>query len=190
MAEGNVQPLYLIVLDPSLNRTGWAVFSIAAKPKLINYGYIDNNHFETERIGNKVIHLEMAIQTLKFAYFPAVVIKEAWVPPQGSPKYGIPKTTADTAYKLATIHGTAAKVFNQHDIAEINNKTFKKGFTGNGNAEKEEVERWVQMYRTRVWSPTRPLVIRTDDESDAIGLGIYWLILNGKLKKLEEEKKK
>lgn len=182
------QPYYLIVIDPSLNSTGWSVFSIAAKPKLINYGYVDNNHFETEKYGNKLIHLEMALQTIKFAYQPAMVVKEAFVPPNNS-KFGVSKTAAETAYKLSGIHGTVEKVFNQHKIAEIHNKTFKKGFTGNGNAEKEEVEEWVQKYRTRIWSPTRPLIIRRDDESDAIGIGIYWLTLNERLKKLEEAKK-
>lgn len=177
------KPYYLIVIDPSLNRSGWAVFHLNPKPKLINYGYIDNNHFDTDKAGNKLIHLEMQLQTLKFAYHPAIVLKESWVPPNNS-KFGISKTAAITAYLLAAVHGTIQKVFNQHNVAEINNKTFKKGFTGNGNAEKAEVEEWVQKYRTRIWSPTRPLPIRTDDESDAIGIGIYWLILNEKMKKL------
>lgn len=184
MSETNNQPLYLIIIDPSLNRSGWAVFDITAKPKLINYGYIDNNHFDTDRIGNKLIHLEMSLQTIKFAYNPAIVVKESWVPPGGHGKFGISHTAADTAYKLAAIHGTVGKVFNQHNVAEINNKTFKKGFTGNGNAEKEDVEAEVQKYRTRIWSPKRPLPIRTDDESDSIGLGIYWLILNERIKRL------
>jgi Holliday junction resolvasome RuvABC endonuclease subunit len=189
LGEQTIQPLYLIVIDPSLNSTGWAVFSIAAKPKLINYGYIDNNHYDTDKLGNKMIHLEMALQTIKFAYQPAYIVKEDWVPPNGSGKFGISKTTADTAYKLAAIHGTVEKVFSTHNIAGMNNKTFKKGFTGNGNAEKDEVAEWVQKYRTRIWSPTRPLVIRRDDESDAIGIGIYWLILNERIKKLEVDKK-
>jgi Holliday junction resolvasome RuvABC endonuclease subunit len=188
LGEQTIQPLYLIVIDPSLNSTGWAVFSIAAKPKLINYGYIDNNHYDTDRLGNKLIHLEMGLQTIKFAYQPAYIVKEAWVPPNNG-KFGINKTAADTAYKLAAIHGTVEKVFSTHKIAEINNKTFKKGLTGNGAAEKEDVMEWVQKYRTRIWSPTRPLIIRRDDESDAIGIGIYWLILNERIKKLDAEKK-
>lgn len=183
MAESNDQPLYLIVIDPSLNRSGWAVFNITAKPKLINYGYIDNNHFDTDRIGNKLIHLEMSLQTIKFAYNPAIVVKEAWVPPNN--RFGVSHTAADTAYKLAAIHGTVGKVFNQHNVAEFNNKTFKKGFTGNGNAEKEDVEAEVQKYRTRIWNQKRPLPIRTDDESDAIGIGIYWLILNERIKRVD-----
>lgn len=181
--EQAASPLYLIVLDPSLNRSGWAVFNITAKPKLINYGYIDNNHFESERAGNKLIHLEMQLQTLKFAYHPAIVIKESWVPPNNG-KFGVSATAAITAYLLAAVHGTIAKIFNQHKIIEYNNKTFKKGFTGNGNAEKDEVAECVQKYRTRIWSPTRPLPIRTDDESDAIGIGIYWLLLNEKIKRV------
>lgn len=186
MAESNNQPLYLIILDPSLNRSGWAVFNITAKPKLINYGYIDNNHFEIDRIGNKLIHLEMALQTIKFAYSPAIVVKEAWVPPNSRSKFGVSHTAADTAYKLAAIHGTVGKVFNQHNVAEINNRTFKKGFAGHGDADKDRVEEYVQKYRTRIWSPTRPLIIRVDDESDAIGIGIYWLILNEKLKRVDK----
>lgn len=185
MSETNNQPLYLIVIDPSLNRSGWAVFDITDKPKLKNYGYVDNNHYDTDRLGNKLIHLEMSLQTIKFAYQPAIVVKEAWVPPGGHGKFGVSHTAADTAYKLAAIHGTVGKVFNQHNVAELNNKTFKKGFTGNGNAEKEDVEAEVQKYRTRIWNQKRPLPIRTDDESDAIGIGIYWLIINGRIKRLD-----
>lgn len=176
-------PLYLIVIDPSLNLSGWAVFDITAKPKLINYGYIDNHHFPSDQIGNKLIHIEMVMQTLKFAYSPAIVVKEEWVGQSG--RYGMRKTAAYTAYSLAGVHNTIAKVFNNHRIFDINNKTFKKGFTGDGNAEKKKVEEYVQKYRTRIWSTRKPLPIRTDDEADAIGLGIYWLILNERVKRVD-----
>jgi len=182
--EQQNSPLYLIVVDPSLNRSGWAVFDITEKPKLINYGYIPNTHFPTEKSGNKLIHIEMVMQTLKFAYYPAIVIKEEWVG-INSTKFGVNKTAAITAYTLAGVHNTIVKVFNQHKIEEINNKAFKKSFTGDGNAEKDKVEEFVQKYRTRIWSPRRPLPIRTDDESDAIGIGIHWLIKNGKLKRVD-----
>lgn len=184
MSGDNVSPLYLIVVDPSLNRTGWAVFDIAAKPKLINYGYIPNTHFPTEKSGNKLIHIEMVMQTLKFAYFPAIIIKEEWVAMQSN-KFGISQTAVITAYMLAGVHNTITKVFNQHKVEEINNKRFKKAFTGDGNADKDKVEEFVQKYRTRIWNQKRPLPIRTDDESDAIGIGIYWLIENGKLKRVD-----
>lgn len=182
--EQQPSPLYLIILDPSLNRSGWAVFDITGKPKLFNYGYIDNNHFPTERSGNKLIHLEMTLQTIKFAYSPCIVLKESWVPPNNG-KYGVSTTAAQTAYLLAAVHGTCAKVFNQHKIIEENNKTFKREFTGNGNAEKEDVAEYVQKYRTRIWSRNKPLLFRSDDESDAIGLGINWLIKNERIKRVE-----
>lgn len=183
--EQQSSPLYLIVIDPSLNRSGWAVFDITPdiRPKLLNYGYIPNTHFPSEKSGNKLIHIEMTLQTLKFAYYPAIVIKEEWVSPNS--KYGVNKTAAMTAYLMAGVHNTVSKVYNQLKVEEVNNKRFKKEFTGNGNAEKEDVEEWVQKYRTRIWSPTRPLIIRTDDESDAIGIGINWLINKGRLKKLD-----
>lgn len=176
--------LYLIVLDPSLNRSGWAVFDISDKPKLINYGYIENNHYPSEQEGNKLIHFEMQLQTIKFAYSPAIVVKEALVPPQRS-KFGISNAAFETHYKLAAVHGTIAKVFNQHKVSEINNKTFKKEFAGHGDAEKEQVAEAVQKYRTRIWSRQKPLSIRTDDESDAIGIGIYWLVKNEKIKRVD-----
>ena len=185
MNEKQTPPLYLIVVDPSLNRTGWAVFDITPdqNPKLKNYGYIDNNHFQSGKTGNKLIHIEMVMQTLKFAYYPAIVIKEEWVG-QNKNKFGNTNTAAITAYLLAGVHNTIVKVFNQHQIEDINNKQFKKSFTGNGNAEKSEVEAEVQKYRSRIWHRNNPLIIRTDDESDSIGIGIDWLIKKERIKKI------
>lgn len=189
MSEQVQSPLYLIIIDPSLNRSGWAVFDISAAPRLIDYGYVTNNHFPTDKTGNKLIHLEMVLQTLKFAYYPQIVIKEEWVPPSGHKEFGVSKVASQTAYLLAMTHGAVKKVFNNHIVDDINNKEFKKFFTGDGSADKDKVAEFVQLYRTKIWHRTRPLTIRTDDESDAIGIGIYWLLKNGRIKRIEVKKK-
>lgn len=177
-------PLYLIVFDPSLNRSGYSVFDITEKPKLIDYGYIQNKHFPSDKTGNKLIHIEMVAQTLKYAYYPHIVIKEEWVGPTSN-RFGVSNAAAQTLYLLAGVHNTLTKVFNQQIIENVNNKRFKKQFTGDGNADKDKVAEYVQKYRTRIWSPKRPLIIRVDDESDAIGIGINWLINNQKLKRVD-----
>lgn len=186
MSEQQNTPLYLIIVDPSLNCSGWAIFDITATPKLLNYGHIPNHHFPTDKEGNKLIHIEMTLQTLKFAYYPAIVIKEEWVPPNSKSKYGVNKVAAHTAFLLAGVQNVVSKVFNNHKVENINNKEFKKFFTGDGDASKDKVAEFVQKYRTKIWSRNLPLHFRTDDESDSIGIGIYWLLKNEKIKRVDK----
>lgn len=162
---------YLIVIDPSPNCSGYAVFDVDNKPKLITYGHIHNRHFETKEFGKKLIHIEMMLNTLRQNFYPHVIVKEEHVNSPG------------TGYKTAMPHGIIEKLFTYTPIHEINNSTFKFEFVGHGKASKTEVEEEVMKYKTRIWG-RKPLLFRTDDESDAVAIGVYWLITNGFLQKL------
>ncbi|AGY48351.1 RuvC Holliday junction resolvase [Bacillus phage Slash] len=165
--------MFLICLDPSLNSYGYAIFDIRNKPKLLNYGHINNNHFETKDEGKKLIHLEMFLSTLRQNYFPHKVVKEEWVNQAGL-----------SGYKLALVHGITNKVFAFSEVEELNNKSFKKDFTGNGSASKEDVENEVKKYSKRIWHKNKELNFLTDDASDSVGIGIHWLVQNDYLPKL------
>jgi Holliday junction resolvasome RuvABC endonuclease subunit len=163
---------YLIVIDPSPNCTGWAVFDLKDKPKLLTYGHVYNRHYEVAEFGKKLAHIEAVLNVLKFNFYPHNVIKEEWVNSPGS------------GYKTAMPHGLVEKVFSHiMPIQEYNNTNFKREFTGNGRAKKDEVEAEVLKYKTKIWG-RKPLVFATDDESDSVGIGIHWLVQNDYLPKL------
>lgn len=178
------QRWYLIVIDPSLNQSGYAVFMIDSKhkkPVLLTFGSINNAHFETKEIGKKLANIEMELTRLRNAYYPFVAIKEELVLKKDEHNkfdYSVPI--------LARVHGIIEKVFIGHEVEDINNKVFKYEFTNYGDSSKVKVEDACMPYEDSVTmkSYKSPLFkFKTDDESDAVGIGLYWLIKNGYLKK-------
>lgn len=152
--------MILLALDLSLNCSGYAVFDTSKrkkKDKLIHYGHIPNRHLTPNMTGRKLLHLEMFLMTLKAAFSPEIIVKEELS--------GKGKT--DTA-QLAKTHGICEKVFLGYEIHDINNMNFKKDFAGKGNATKNEVAEAVLMRIPGIH-------FETDDESDAVGLGILYL---------------
>jgi Holliday junction resolvasome RuvABC endonuclease subunit len=152
--------MILLSLDLSLNCSGYAIFDTSKrkqKDKLMHYGHIPNRHLNSRMTGNKLLHLEMFLMMLKFAFLPNVIAKEEL---SGKGKM-------DTA-QLAKTHGICEKVFIGYEMHDINNMKFKKEFVGKGNASKDEVAEAVLKHLP-------DLHFKTDDESDAIGLGILHL---------------
>jgi len=152
--------MIVLSLDLSLNCSGFAIFDTKKrnkKDKLIHYGHILNKHLDSTMTGHKLQHIEMHLMMLKFAFFPEIIVKEELS--------GKGKT--DTT-QLAKTHGICEKVFMGYPIYDINNMNFKKEFVGKGNATKEEVAEAVLKHIPE-------LHFKTDDESDAIGLGILYL---------------
>ena len=154
--------MIILALDLSLNRTGWAVIDTGArmkKKRLIGYGVISNKHLASNQTGLKLFHIELQLKALLYAYNPdAIIVEElcgnAWL---------------DTT-QLSKVHGILEKLTMKFkNIHYINNMTFKKEFAGTGKAKKEDVEAKVKEYFPNV-------VIRYDDESDAIGLAILYTI--------------
>lgn len=152
--------MIVLALDLSLNRTGWAVLDTSKrmkKARLIGYGVISNKHLDSKQTGLKLFHIELKLKALLYAYNPdAIVVEElsgsAW---------------NDTT-QLSKVHGILEKLTMKFkNIHYINNMTFKKDFVGTGKAKKEDVEAKVKEYLPEV-------IIRWDDESDAIGLAILY----------------
>lgn len=183
------KPFYLIVIDPSLNSSGWAVFIVKEKSKILNYGHIPNNHFTTKQIGLKLANIESELYRLKNIYYPAVVIKEELVTKSKDAPSGV-NVSFETPI-LAKVHGIVEKVFCNHEIEDVHNKQFKLRFTGHGEATKGKVEAECMKYEKDLQAKTEyktpSFIFRTDDESDAVGIGIDWLIRNGYLKNRRRE---
>lgn len=153
--------MIVLSLDLSLNCTGWSVFdSSKRKPstRLLGVGTINNKHLNSSQTGIKLINLELQLKGLLIAYNPDVIVIEALT---GD---GFADTT-----KNAMAHAVLERLTTKfNNIERINNKTFKKQFAGNGNALKDDVAIAVRRYYPDFY-------FRTNDESDSMGLGIYYL---------------
>ena len=160
--------MIVLSLDLSLNRTGYAVFDTSKRKKynkLIDYGFISNKHLTKEQTGLKLYNLELHLKALLIAYNPSAIVVEALTG----------ERFVDTS-QLAKVHGVLEKLTMRFDnIHYINNKTFKAQFAGFGNADKEDVA-------NAVLSHLPDLYFRFDDESDAVGIGIYYLQTIGEWK--------
>lgn len=65
---------------------------------------------------------------------------------------------------------------------EITPKTVKKDITGNGSASKDEVEAGVR----RMLALPDEFTFRTDDESDAVAIGLSYMVREGVIDKPKE----
>lgn len=184
------KPFYLIVFDPSLNSSGWAVFIVRANPKILNFGHIPNHHFTTKQIGMKLAHIESELFKLKNMYYPHIFIKEELVTKTKDAPSGT--NVSFESPILARVHGIAEKVFCHLEIEDVHNKQFKLRFAGHGEASKDKVKdecmKYAKDLQAKTEFKTPPFVFKTDDESDAVGIGIDWLIRNGYLKNRRREK--
>lgn len=175
---------FLIALDLSLNETGYAVFDRSKRYPLVDWGTVQNNHFDAKsEEGRKLQRIEMVLMTLKASYFPADIVCEEWLANvQNSGR--VNRTNGYTsAYKLGGVHGIAKKVFHQEFIF-INNKTMKRVFGGHGNAEKEDIIAKCYEYKEKlVGKKMAPLFqVKNDNDADAIGLGVTHMIDTGEWK--------
>lgn len=166
------KPRYIIALDLSLNESGFAVFDRSKRKKLVDWGTIQNNHFETHEEGRKLARIEAALMTLRMSYYPAEVVMEEWVP--NSPNS---KTNIHSSLKLGGVQGVAKKVWYDLEIQTINNKTAKKQFTGNGNAEKEDVMAVVYEIKDKLVykAVSENFTLKNDNDGDGIMIGVCHL---------------
>lgn len=152
--------MIVLSLDLSLNCSGWAILDTSKrnkKSRLIDYGIIYNKHLSSKQTGLKLYHIELELKSLLYAFNPDYIVVEEL---SGS---GFTDTS-----QLAKVHGILEKLTMKFkNIYYVNNKKFKAEFAGNGSAKKDDVANKVLEY-------IPDLHFRTDDESDAIGIGIYF----------------
>lgn len=151
--------MIILSIDPSLNSTGFAIIDTSKRKKenrLLHYGHIPNHHLNSDDSGLKLIHIEMILKTLGIVFKPQIIVAE-----------DLTGNKFNDLKQNSKAHGIMEKVFVGKNIVKINNKTFKKEFTGNGNAKKQDVANKVLEYFPNIH-------FATDDESDAIGIGLYY----------------
>lgn len=90
---------------------------------------------------------------------------------KGSPKYYNPNTIK-ILHEVVGVSDLYAWGFGQRQFDEIGPKAVKKAITGNGLAEKEEVAAALPQF-VGEWE------YKCDDESDAVAVGVAWLIQQG-----------
>ena len=90
---------------------------------------------------------------------------------RGGPTYYNP-STIKILHEVVGIADLYAYGFGQREFAEINPKAVKKAVTGNSSAEKDEVAAALPQF-VGEWD------YACDDESDAVAVGVAWLIREG-----------
>ncbi len=166
--------MLILALDLSLNGTGYAVLSYnEGIVDIVEKGVINNHKVPTTLIGKKLFNIESQLNELfdRYQYFNSIV-KEA------SFNTTRIKSTQKTFMVLGVV--TEACYKNGYsDIKEYSATTVKKHIAGSGKSEKQEVKDNLK-YFVGVQD------YKTNDESDAVAVGITHLLQNGYGIKLRE----
>ena len=152
--------MVIIGIDPGLVKTGYGIVSIKnEKPELIDFGIISPNPNDT--ISNRIFTIFSDIEQLINTYSPSV--------------FSIEDIFYSRNFKSAMLLGQArgaavlAAAKYKLPIFEYSAKKVKQSITGNGNADKTQVQYMV----------TKILNIRTKsmplDASDALGIALCHL---------------
>ena len=151
----NDKYITILGIDPALNNTGWSILKTSGCGDIIfeNVGHVSNNikddyYCKLENIRQKV---EEIIDTYK----PNILsIEETFV-----------NGNALSSLKLGVVRGIIMSVALQHKltIMEFKPNEIKKAITGNGKADKQQVD-----YMIKILVPKA--TPKTLDESDAIAI--------------------
>lgn len=172
----------ILSIDPSLNRTGWAIVDYKNnKYKLIDYGFIECKNFDAEsQEDEKLEHIYKTMETIYRQYKPEHVISE-------SPFYS---KNVKTLMRLSHVHGTLLLIARQHGkrmdyyspltIKSVVLKGLKtKDEEGNkktGTQMKKEVEKAVFEIIPKAFF----IKDYTDDVIDAVSVAITFVMKEGK----------
>ena len=152
--------MIVLGIDPGLRKTGFGVLSVSNdKPKLIDYGIIEPN--KDEKISKRLFTIYNDINQLVEMFCPNVFSIEDIF-------YG---RNVKSALLLGQARGIAMLCAAKHDIPvfEYSAKKVKKAITGNGNADKTQLQYMIKQIFKLKQIPT-PL-----DASDAIGIALCYI---------------
>lgn len=147
----------------SLSSPGYAILEVRDKqPYLVEKGHVKTNTKKPH--GYRLKQVEDVLAELRDRYEYKAIIRE-----RGFSRF--PRTT-QTLFKVV---GICDLVFKDVKIVEIPPTTVKKQVTGNGKADKEDVEKAVRKL-LKLHGNTR---FATDDESDACAVCLAYLMKEG-----------
>ena len=152
--------MIVLGIDPGLRKTGFGILSISNdKPELIDYGIIEPN--KDEKISKRLFTIYNDINQLVEMFCPNVFSIEDIF-------YG---RNVKSALLLGQARGIAMLCAAKHDIPvfEYSAKKVKQAITGNGNADKTQLQYMIKQIFKLKQVPT-PL-----DASDAIGIALCYI---------------
>jgi len=152
--------MIIIGIDPGLVKTGYGIISIKnEKPKLIDFGIISPDSSDT--ISNRLFTIFSDIEQLISTYSPSVFsIEDIFY-----------SKNFKSAMLLGQARGAAVLVAAKYKlpIFEYSAKKVKQSITGNGNADKTQVQ-YMIMKILNIKTTSMPL-----DASDALGIALCHL---------------
>ena len=152
--------MIVLGIDPGLRKTGFGILSISNdKPELIDYGIIEPN--KDEKISKRLFTIYNDINQLVEMFCPNIFSIEDIF-------YG---RNVKSALLLGQARGIAMLCAAKHDIPvfEYSAKKVKQAITGNGNADKTQLQYMIKQIFKLKQVPT-PL-----DASDAIGIALCYI---------------
>lgn len=155
--QNNHSNIIILGIDPALNNTGWAVLKTKGSGEIIfeNVGHI-SNHLNDDYYA-KLETIRSNIDSLIHNYKPNILsIEETFV-----------NNNALSSLKLGVVRGIILSVALQYKltILEFKPNEIKKAITGNGKADKKQID-----YMVKVLVPKA--TPKTLDESDAIAIAL------------------
>ncbi len=155
--------MQILAVDLSLNCTGWAVLECGfGKITLVDKGIINNKPIPSKDLGKKLEHIQTQLNIILQTYKVDCIVKEA------SFNTGRITSTQRTFQAFGVMLLTVYKL-GYYSICELAATTVKKLITGSGKADKSEVKgKLVDFVGEQIY--------KTEDESDAVALGIAYLI--------------
>lgn len=165
--------MLILALDPSLNSTGYAVLHYEDEViTVVEKGNLNNKKIPAALIGKKLVNIEELLCNLFDMYQFQAIVKEA------SFCTNKIQSTQKTFMVLGVIYQTCFKN-GYSDIQDISATTVKKLVGGNGKCSKEEVKENLYYY-------VGYQKYVTEDVSDAVAVGIAYLLKNKYKVKIKE----
>lgn len=165
--------MLILALDPSLNSTGYAVLHYEDEViTVVEKGNLNNKKIPAALIGKKLVNIEELLCNLFDIYQFQAIVKEA------SFCTNKIQSTQKTFMVLGVIYQTCFKN-GYSDIQDISATTVKKLVGGNGKCSKEEVKENLYYY-------VGYQKYVTEDVSDAVAVGIAYLLKNKYKVKIKE----
>lgn len=170
----------MVSADLSFRRPGFARFECektddGLKIYDIRTGFVDNKLSKKKTAGE--ILNEITQFMVKFFPADCVDVPNFFVRERALDKYaasGRQAVTLEQIFKVVGLTDAFLWRIYRREFDEIHPKTVKKMITGNGLADKQEVAAALERY-------VGPREYQVDDESDALAIGLAYLILNGEL---------
>ena len=145
--------MYLFSFDLSLSNTGIAIFD--KNENVVFVGSISTSSKDETK--DRLVKIANYILDLKSKYEPSEIVME----------------NCFTRFNKATqmvyrVHGLIQYLFAEYNQIYITPASVKKSVTGGGRASKEDVQKYVLKRYPN-------LIFRSEDESDAVGIGMAYL---------------